>query len=185
MRAQDARLLLGLAGCHPHGYWMSTYPKAPLMLAGVPWPEQGLSSRDTQQAPTVHSSGGCQVAPPVLNWSGSCCPSPHGLPGLAMRCPGLFFQQAWAGWKMTSEGGVTGRLGGVHRVSWGAGLGFAELEDRSEAHAQGPRGALPLQLIRRPLATVAQPLTLGSDGGLTGRRRRGASGGFLSHHLDT
>lgn len=35
-------------------------------------------------------------------------------------------------------------------------------------------GAPPSHLIRRPLATVAPPLTLGSDGGLTGRRRGGA-----------
>ena len=31
------------------------------------------------------------------------CPPPTGPPGLATRCPGLFFQQAWAEWKMTSE----------------------------------------------------------------------------------
>lgn len=120
-------LLLGLAGCHPHGYWTSSCHKAPLILAGAPWPGQALSSRGIQLAPTVHSSGGCQAAPPVLNCRlvGFPLPQPPRPPWLGNEVSWSLFPTAvggvendlrgWGDWEAwgSSEGVLGGWAGGV------------------------------------------------------------------------
>ena len=94
-------------------------------MRGTRWPQQPLPWR---------------AAPPGLN----CCLVgfpllPGGPPGLAVRCPGLFFQRVWAERKMTSEGGDAGEAYRAPRAPWGLGWG-------------PPLGALPQALCPEPQA---------------------------------
>lgn len=126
LRAQDARAAPGTGRVSPHRGIDQLSAKGPPSCLQAPLgldkaSPQGVSSWPQQSTPLVAAK--LRLLFQIASWSSSRCPTPHGPPGLAMRCPGLFFQQAWAGWKMTSEGGVARRPGGAQRVSWGARLG--------------------------------------------------------------
>lgn len=107
-----------------------------------------------------------------------------------MRCPGLFFQQAWAEWKMTSEGGVA-------EEAWGSSECILGGWRAAPKHcAQSPQDSVMKEALPFPVP-IGDPLllwlslahipscTLEADRGLSRRRPGGASGGLHFHNLDT
>lgn len=198
VRAQDVSAAPGTGGVLPHIGISHLSTKRPPSHLQAPL---GLDDI-LEERPAGPNS-------PLPQWLLSCTscfkllPGPVSLPslahtppltGLAMGCPGLFFQQAWAGWKMTSEGGAA-------REAWGSSEGILgeqaggllsgrpapeDCAQRSQDSVM--KGSLPFPAsLGDPFllwlsAAHVWPCTLRADGGLSGRKTEGR---LHSHDLDT